>query len=257
MNTAPSLHSLQREFMSWVLGDSGADVAAAVRGNGLTPAARLGIYRNIVFNNLTATLAIDYPTVKRLVGDEFFDSVAARYIRDVPSRSGNLQHFGARFPEFLASTPEAASLPYLADVARLEWARQESLLTRNATPLDPAQLARVSEDSQVTLSLELHPSVRLVDSAYPVLDIWLFCQNPKDGNLTLDGSSQRVMLWRDCNQIAMRAVDAGLYELLAVMQRDVALAAAHDAAVTANPNFDLNDAVQQLFADGLIVGYDL
>lgn len=256
MNTAPSLHKLQREFVAWVLGDAGSAAAASVHGNGLAADARLGIYRNSVFNNLTATLATDYPVVKKLVGNEFFDGVAARYIRDIPSRSGNLQHVGARFPEFLMRMPEAASLPYLADVARLEWARQESLLARNATPLDPAQLAHLTEDQLATLSLELHPDVRLVDSTYPVLDIWLFCQEPRDGNLNLGSAGQRVMLWRDGSQISMRAIDAGIHALLSAMQRNVALTSAHDAAVNANPEFDLDAALQILFADGLIVAYD-
>lgn len=256
MNTAPSLHKLQREFMAWVLGDARSAAGESVRGNGLTPDARLGIYRNIVFNNLTATLATDYPVIKRLVGNDFFDGMAARYIREEPSRSGNLQNFGARFPEFLVCVPEAASLPYLADVARLEWARQEGLLAGSAMPLDPAQLAHVAEDQQATLSLELHPSVRLLESSYPVLDIWLFCQDPQDGHLNLNGPGQRVMLWRDGNQIAMRVIDAGMYALLSAMQHNVSLVSAHQPAIAANPDFDLNAALQILFADGVITGFD-
>ena len=256
MTTAPSLLELQREFMAWVLGDSSADAAASVRGNGLAPDARLGIYRNIVFSNLTATLATDYPAIKALVGEAFFESTAARYIRDEPSRSGNLQDYGARFPEFLACLPEAASLPYLADVARLEWARQESLLAADAMQLDPARLMDIPDDKQHALQLQLHPSLRLVDSVHPILDIWLFCQNPDGKRLNLDGNGQCVMLWRSDSQIAMRAIDPALRILLHSMQTGASLAAAHYAATAADEDFDLNTALQSLFADALITGCD-
>jgi hypothetical protein len=255
MTTAPSLHKLQREFMAWMLGDRTSAAAASVRGAGLSADARLGIYRNVVFSNLTATLATDYPAVKALVGEEFFDSVATRYIRDVPSRSGNLQDFGAGFPGFLAQLPDAASLPYLPDVARLEWARQESLLAADAAPLDPTRLGEIPEDRQEQLRLQLHPSLRLVDSVHPVLDIWLFCQQPQTDGLKLDGKGQTVMLWRSENQIAMRTIDRGMQTFMEAMQNNGTLFEAHAAAVAIKSEFWIDAVLQSLFADELITGY--
>ena len=256
MRTAPSLHRLQTEFMEWVLGHDSAGVADSVRGNGLTASARLGIYRNIVFNNLTATLATAYPTVKTLVGDDFFETIAARYIREQPSLCGNLQAYGDRFPMTLANASEAQSLPYLADVARLEWARQECLLAADAASFDPRELTAVPETRQITLRLALHPSLRLVDSQHPILDIWLFCQTPGEARLQLDGKGQQVMLWREATQIAMRAIDAGLYTLLTNMSHGETLADANAAALVADADLALDAVLPALFADGLITGYD-
>lgn len=255
MISAPSLHKLQREFMAWVLDNGASGATESVRGNGLAAEARLGIYRNMVFSNFTATLATSYPAVKALVGDAFFESVAARYIREEPSRSGNLQDYGARFPAWLALMPEAGALPYLADVARLEWARQESLLAADAAVLDPARLTAVAEQQQTALRLLLHPSLRLVDSAHPILDIWLFCQKPQGDSLKLDGSGQCVMLWRAEGQIAMRAIENDMRALLQVMQHNGTLADALAAATALNPRFDIGSTLQQLFADELVIGY--
>lgn len=256
MRTAPSLHKLQSEFMDWMLGGSNPGIADAVRGKGLAASARLGIYRNIVFSNLTAALATAYPAVKLLVGDEFFDSIAARYICEEASLSGNLQEYGDRFPALLARAPEAATLRYLADIARLEWARQECLLAADATALDPRQLTTVPEAQQSTLRLALHPSLRLVDSPQPILDIWLFCQTPDHGRLQLSGNGQLVMLWRNETQIAMREIDAGLYALLTGMSHGETLANANAAAVAADAGFALDAVLPALFADALITGYD-
>ena len=256
MSTAPSLHKLQTEFMEAVLNNGITTVTESVAGNGLTSAARLEIYRNVVFNNLTATLATAYPTVKALIGEECFDSVAARYIREQPSRAGNLQEYGARFSETLAQSPETASLPYLEDIARLEWARQESLLAADAASLDPRKLTAVPEAKQPTLRLTLHPSLRLIGSTHPILDIWLFCQSPDEGRLQLSGNGQSVMLWRSDTQIAMRAIDAGLYALFTSMLHGESLANANAAALAADATFALDAMLPALFADGLITGCD-
>ncbi|MGH8401421.1 MAG: hypothetical protein ACRESU_10000, partial [Gammaproteobacteria bacterium] len=87
-------------------------------------------------------------------------------------------------------------------------------------------------------------------------DIWLFCQEQQDEGLKLDGVGQAVMLWRDENQIAMRAIGAGLHTLLRAMQEGETLSAAHAAAMAADENFDFEMALQGLFSDVLITGYD-
>ena len=48
------------------------------------------------------------------------------FVRGHASTSGDLNVYGDEFGEFLADYPHAANLPYLADVARLEWAIDEA-----------------------------------------------------------------------------------------------------------------------------------
>ncbi len=254
MNTAPSLHDLQTDFARWMLGEHGLPLPEVVAGNGLAPAARLQIYQNIIFNNLTAALRTDYPAVLKLVGEDFFESAAARYIRGYPSRSGNLQDYGAAFAEFLAAMPEAASVPYLADVARLEWARQESYLAADAAPLDAAALAGLPEDQHARLCLTLHPSLRLVESAHPIWDIWKFCQQTAPRRLNLSGEGQALMVWREASQLAMQPVAGGQRKFVAALLCGTPLAAAHKSAVDADPDFDLTACLHWLFSIQLVTG---
>ena len=255
MNTAPSLLNLQADFARWMLGERGLPLPEVVAGNGLAPAARLQIYQNIIFNNLTAALRTDYPAVLKLVGEDFFESAAARYIREYPSRSGNLQDFGAAFPKCLAAMPEAATLPYLGDVARLEWARQESYLAADAAPLDAAALASLPEDQHATLRLVLHPSLRLVESAHPIWDIWMFCQEAAPQRLNLSGEGQALMVWRDTRQLVMQPMAGGQREFVAALLGKKPLAVAHASAVTAESQFDLTACLHWLLQTGLITGY--
>jgi len=254
MRAAPSLPELQRAFCAAVLATD-TSLTEWVSGNGLDPKARLQIYRNIVFNNLAAALRTAYPAVLKLVGEEFFEGAAARYIRDYHSTSGNLQDYGERFPEFLARMPEAASLAYLPDVARLEWARQESYLAADAELPDSAVLAGIPENQQLELSL--HPSVQLVTSTHPIWDIWMFCQQTTPEHLDLSGEGQTVLIWRDAQQLAMQPLESGQRELVATLLAGETLAAAHAYAVAANSGFDVAACLQWLLQNNLVTDYSL
>jgi len=252
MHSMPSLPELQRQFAVAMLGDTPSPLTAWVLGKGLTPEARLQIYRNIVHNNHAAALRTAYPVVLKLVGEDFFESSATRYLRDFPTRSGNMQDYGFDFADFLEHMPEASGLAYLSDVARLEWARQESYLAADAESIAITALADVKAPE--SLRLQLHPSVRLLTSAHPVLDIWRFCQENSPGNLELSGKEQLVLVWRDGFQIAMQKMDAGGYALMSALLRNLPLTAAHEDALCAAKDFDLSACLHWLFTSGLVTG---
>lgn len=255
MHNAPSLPELQQVFAAAMLGADSAPLADWVAGAGLAPDARVQIYRNLVFNNHAAALRTAYPAVLKLVGEEFFDAAAARYGRDFPSHSGNLQDYGAGFPMCLAQMPEAAGLAYLPDVARLEWVRQESYLAAEANPLPPSALGEWRDLEPETLRFVLHPSLRLVASAHPVWDIWQFCQEAAPGHLDLAGGPQAVLVWRETGQIAMQQTDAGRRSFITALLLHMSLAEAYESAVQTTSDFDLSASLQWLFQAGLVTDF--
>ena len=116
------------------------EFAAALLGGGAHRFdRRLQVYRNNVFVSLLQALADVYPVLVRLVGRDYFDQAARRFVREHPSRSGNLHDFGSELPGFLGRLPEAASLPYLPDVAALEWAWHEAFHAGDAPALEAAR----------------------------------------------------------------------------------------------------------------------
>ena len=68
--------------------------------------------------------------------------------------------------------PQTASVPYLADVARLEWRVNCVLHAPDSLPLDLAHLAQLEEDALAALRLQRHPATRLLRCAYPADVIW-------------------------------------------------------------------------------------
>lgn len=116
-----ALADLQRQFLSAIIDDDAARISTEIvdRPPGIEKV--LNVYRNNWRSNLRNALRVTYPVVERLVGAEYFDWMADQFIDAQPSRSGNLDNYGAEFPEFVRDFPGVAELPYLADVAQLEF----------------------------------------------------------------------------------------------------------------------------------------
>jgi len=111
--------------------------------------------------------------VRAVAGEEAFREMAWAYQRAQPSRSGNLYFAGARLADYLDQHLQGTPDQHLIDVARLEWACQECLVAPDeAEGLDLPALATVPAHQQPALRFRLHPTVRLVATAFPVYAAW-------------------------------------------------------------------------------------
>jgi Putative DNA-binding domain len=164
-------------------------------------ADRLNIYRNTFIAGLTRTLRLAYPAVDRLVGTDFFDGAAGIFIAQCPPRMAWLDHYGAEFPDFLQKFEPAASLAYLSDVARLEWAVNRAIHAPDIDPLDLARLGALAPEEQARICFVPHPAVTLLRADHPVDAVW------------------RAVLDRDDAALAAIDIDAGSVHLL-VERRD-------------------------------------
>jgi hypothetical protein len=151
---------------------------------GAEAAHRFGVHRNNVVASLVDALAETYPVVLALVGKDFFRACAREFVRLHPPTSPVLADYGDRWPPFLASFAPAASLPYLPDVARLEWLRQQAMCAADAHVLTAEGLTQgVDGPSSWALSRwPLHPSVGCLRSAHPVVSIWAAHQHADEAD---------------------------------------------------------------------------
>lgn len=151
-------------------------------------ARRFAVYRNNVAHSLGQALARRFPVIRRLVGADFFAAMAREFIAAHPPRSPVLQEWGGEMPGFLQDFPPVATLPYLPDVARIEWARGRAYHAADAQPIDPDMLA--GQDS-----LRLHPSLTLLYLDHPAVSIWQANQPDRDGRVQANGP-EIALIWR-------------------------------------------------------------
>lgn len=135
-------------------------------------ARRFAIHRNTVRVTLIEALAVAFPVVKTLVGEDFFAAAAATFVTREPPRSAVLAHYGRGFADFLAGFPPAAALPYLPDMARLERRLIEAYHAADAMPARRADLAAVPPEAAAELVIARHPATRWLRSPWPVVTLW-------------------------------------------------------------------------------------
>lgn len=254
MHAVPSLPELQRQFLAALYDADESGPVASIAGNGLEPEARLRIYRNSCNEILTAALRTTYPAVLALVGAAFFDQTARGYRRAHPSRSGNLQAFGEAFAEHLETLTKCRSLPYLSDVARLEWLRQQTVLAPESQPVAPDTLVESLDTSGGPQRIVLQPSLHLFASRHPVLTIWCYAVQPTSERLTLDGEGENVALWREDGDVAMAALDPASFACITALAQGGSLDDAQAAAAAIDPDFDLAPCMKSLLDRRLVTG---
>jgi hypothetical protein len=228
---------------------------ALLEGDG-DASERIDIYRNTVFSNYRNALGATYMVVRQLVGAPFFNAAVDAYVLAVPSLGGDLNVYGGDFPDFLANYPHARDLPYLADVARLEWAVDAAGRATDAEGSPEsllAALAQVPAEQVVAQRFALDPSCHFLRSAHPVLRIWQVHQPGCAGDVAFDAAPDHLVVRREAGAVIMERLPPGDHALLRTLQHGGNLATALDAAVAAEPDFDLGTGLRAGIANGTLV----
>ena len=246
----PSLPELQGAFAAALLAPDGAPPEGVVGPDGNPAPRRFAVYRNNVGAALANTVALAFPAVGRIVGEAFFKAMAHAYVRAEPPRSAVLLDYGATFPDFIAGFAPAASLPYLSDVARLEWAWREAYHARDAAPLDPGALGTVPEAEIGAVRFVLHPALRLVRSRFPVLAIWRMNTADTEVGAVDFSVAEDALIVRPGAEVEVRHVPPGGAAFLAALGAGRTLMDAAATAQAADGRFDLAGNLAGLLGAG-------
>lgn len=242
----------QALFARALLERSSPPSALRLMGDGAALERRFGIYRNNVFASLAGVLAARFPATGALLGAEFFRGMAAAFVAGHPPRSPVMLDYGEELPAFIETFDPARDYPYVADVARLEWAMHSALHAADSEPvaistlhdLDPARLDDVA--------LTLHPSVRRVASDYPVLSVWRAALDPSACLDTEFSGAESVLVTRLEFDVVAELLSPGAFAFLNAVSDGRALGSAADAAFAAEPGFDLAQTLALIFSSGAI-----
>jgi hypothetical protein len=236
--------------------DPDAPVPAGLVGPGGTGAGRrFDVYRNNVAVGLTEALEAAFPSVRGHVGTDFFAAMAGVFLRAHPPDTPVLWRWGDRLPGFIETFPPLVSLPWLADVARLEIAIRASYHAADARPADPARLAGIAPDRLGDARLRLAPAVRLVRSRWPVFVLW---RAGLGGPLPdRDTTGQNVLVTRPGFDPLPWVLPPGGGLFLERLLDGAPLAEATGAAAAAVATFDPGEIVTRLLSQRAITDINL
>jgi hypothetical protein len=185
----PSLAEYQQAMHAYLLAEQEAPqpVARWCEGATTITAVRLAVYRGTVHSTLLNALRLSYPAVRLVLGADCFDALAGDFIRRAPPVSAYLNDYGEKFGAFVAEVPTTATLSYLQDLARLEWAVNRALHAPEVATMDPARLLALEPDATAHLCFRGRPDISVLALRCPAERIW------------------QAVLERD--EIAMRSID--------------------------------------------------
>ena len=236
------LQLTQRWFQGLVVSDESAVEASSDSIEqkinsvyGLTARRRLEIYRSMYPLRMVEAMGIDYPGVRRAMGDRAFASAVMDYVQVHPSRSWTLDHLGHAFPSYLAGRKDLSRRAFLQELARLELALCEVF---HAAPpekrpswleIDPALWGDV-------FLIPAHTS-RLLKSCYPVSRYLNLAS--QDDEVKIPGREvELVLICRPDFHMRRMPLEPFAYELLADLFRGRTLETALTRLARRHPAVD-------------------
>ncbi len=245
------LHELQRNFASVALKNITAPLLPNIEDVAGGKERRLGVYHANTINSLIEVLASAYPVTQRIVGERFFNALAKSFIESNPPQQPTLFRYGDALGDFLDGFAPAQGVPYLTDTAKLEWARINAYFAEDYEPLDPQKLAEIDPEKVGDVCFKVAPTLHLIESAYPVFQIWAVNQPNCDDVPKIDLTcAEQGLVSRRANEVFQHVVTPGAFTWLKTLSDGQPLGAATNDAMGLDRNFDLQNTLRQHLAGG-------
>ncbi len=209
----------------------------------------LAAYRSHATAQAQRALFAVYPAVARLLGEEDFRGLARLLWREHPPQDGDLARWGGALAQQIEALPELqADQPFLADLARVEWALHCAASAADAVQ-DPESLALLASEDPAHLQLRLAPGTACIHSAWPVANLLTALAVKREPIHMQEASSQALLVWRCAWKPRLRAAQPGEPAFLNALQQGRCLARALDEA----PDFDLTPWLACAVHEGLLL----
>lgn len=228
----PTLLDAERALAAALRSGDCAAAAEWIAPGAITADEAIAIYRNTFVSGVGRALRLSHPAVERLIGAEFFAAAAGAFVAASPPASGCLDDYGAEFAGFLADFEPLRDLPYVADVARLDWAANLALHADDAEPLDADALAAAGGIAPERLVLVPHVSLSLLRLHYPADAIWravLADDDSELGALELKAGPYFVLVWRNADGVQVSRVSQSGFAFLSALCAGLSFGESFDA----------------------------
>ena len=258
------LHKLQSSFMSAIYNvksESNIFDFIQVRDDRTLP-EQLSIYRGSVFGGLKNALAETYPVTKELVGDVFFNRMIGEFITAYPCIVQDLNNYGKELASFIKTVKQARTLPYLADIAQLEWFYNLALNSKIQNN-NLHELSALTEE-QSSVYLYLPQGSTLIQSRYPIESLWKAHQEKNaEQNLDIsinleDEESQNIykmIVFKDENGVNIDLLNDETFYFLSQIESEENFINVCNLTLHAFSDVDMNIVFNNAIHQGWIQSY--
>lgn len=242
------------EFASALL-DADAPIPGFLTSRtGTNDPRRYAVYRNNVTVSLVRAMQSNFPSIVRLLGEEFFSAMAQVYIAAHPPRSRLMFEYGEDFPAFLETFAPTQPYPYLPDVARIEQAWRQAFHETDAPVLDAGSLAQISPDNLPALRLHSHPSARLIRSQWAAGTIFVANRTAAATASIVPDAGEWVLVTRPKLDCEVRVLDFASGLFIQTLIAGETLGDCVEQSMATGAPFDLAANISGLIACGAFAG---
>ena len=243
------LAELQKQFVASLIDADKAVLNSICSKGDLKPAERIDIYRTNVRTLHVSVLMNVFPVCEKILGENYFKQIAIKYVKENPSYSYDLNHYGDRFPHYLqqliGQRLELAEYQYLGDLAQLEWQIQEVYFSADKVKLNMPILQKKSAEKAGEMVFTLQSCVSILDSNYPIAELWYMHQSDESiqKETIIDDEHQYLCVYREQYQVLLKKINSDLYLLIDQIKQKNTLA---KIAEEFSDSHRLNAALEQL-----------
>ncbi|NVO05927.1 MAG: putative DNA-binding domain-containing protein [Rhodoferax sp.] len=251
---ATQQQALLEALFAWPPQDAAQRLRSHAQGVGASPQRGLLAYQANGHMLAERALRAAYPVLAQMLGDASFADLARAFWHTCPPLLGDVAQWGQALDDFVGSSAQLQDVPYLADVARAEWALHRAATLADCDA-DLPTLALLTGTDPQTLVLELAPGATPLVSDWPLASLLLAHLEGQPsfaevGELLQRRVAQDVVVWRAGLQPRLRQALPGECALLQALQSGMAL----EPAVGAADALDFSQWLPLAVQTGLVLG---
>lgn len=251
-----TLLEIQRDFVNSLISPEFVSVHIQ-NSEHMTAQQHIEIYRSSIFGTLQKNLKEIYPVCCKLVGEEFFIGMTNQFLTLPFAHSPDLIEHGAEFADFIANFEPAKVLPYLADVAKLEWSWHRIFYASDNSSFDFEALQKCMATDGERLIFLLPNSSSILSSKYPIHQIWEANQENLigDENIILtDDKFYYFLVWRCGIELRIELLNEAEWQILRCIEQKLTLSEMLEQLESA---INFAQILPDLIRKNLIVGFCL
>jgi hypothetical protein len=219
------LADLQAAYRGYLLSGDSAALAPAIVADSFDGPERLAIYRNNFLISLGEALKANFPVTLQLLGTDFFEQAARRFVLAQPPQRPCLFEYGAGFADYLRDMPQLATRPYIVDMARFEFARVAAYNAPVEPAVTPEALIGLSPEQLEALPIRRARHALVVAVRAPILALWQAHQvaDPDFADIDMTAKSRALLVCRPEQALMYQELDLSASAFLLAAEHETRL----------------------------------
>lgn len=186
----------------------------------------LVVYRESIKINRQKALTQQFPCCSKLVGDDYWQMLAENFIEQYSSRHQAIHEDAPLFIHFLEKHEIKTTVPYLVDMAELEWAWYQVFHGPNNESASYADLQQELATHENHAVFRRAHGLQLLRSAYPLHQIWEMCQPEYEGDYQYQQEQDRYFfaIVQKKGAIYIQSITETMFHVLSELTQPLSLA---------------------------------